>query len=86
MGKINENLITIGTSSTLAINELSKRLENKGNEVFKFGLGQSPFPIPNVVVEELKKNSYKKDYLDVSGLFELRESVAKYFSKLTVIL
>ena len=82
MGKIKENLIDISASSTLAINELSKSLENEGNEIFKFGLGQSPFPIPIVIVEELKKNAYQKDYLNVSGLLGLRESVAKYHSKL----
>ena len=43
--KIKKNLSNIRTSATLAINELSNKLENEGNEIYKFGLGQSPFPV-----------------------------------------
>ena len=81
MAKIKENLINIKTSSTLGINELSIKLENDGREIFKFGLGQSPFPVPDVVVKELKNNAHKKEYLNVSGLYELRQQVAQYHSK-----
>ena len=79
--KIKENIDKIKTSSTLAINELSKKLEKEGKEIFKFGLGQSPFPIPQIIVDELKKYSYKKDYLNVSGLDRLREVIAAYHNK-----
>ena len=41
-------------SSTLAINETSKQLEQQGKKIFKFGFGQSPFKVPEDVVEELK--------------------------------
>ena len=80
MTKIRENLANIKASSTLAINEYSKKLESEGREIFKFGLGQSPFPIPEVMVNELKNNAHQKDYLSVAGLKELRESIAKYHS------
>ncbi len=43
---IQNNIIGLKTSATLAINELSQKLIKDGKEVFKFGLGQSPFPIP----------------------------------------
>ena len=33
-------------SSTLKINEVSKELESKGEKIFKFGFGQSPFEVP----------------------------------------
>ena len=33
-------------SATLAINEKSKDLISKGKKVYKFGFGQSPFPVP----------------------------------------
>ena len=32
-------------SSTLAINETSKQLEQQGKKIFKFGFGQSPFKV-----------------------------------------
>ena len=41
-------------SSTLLINETSKKLEDQGKKIFKFGFGQSPFKVPEDVVEELK--------------------------------
>ena len=71
----------ITPSSTLLINEISSQLEEKGKEVFKFGLGQSPFPIPQELVKALKENAHQKDYLSVSGLIELRKAVAKYHNK-----
>ena len=76
--KIKKELLNLKTSATLAINELSKKLEKEGKEIFKFGLGQSPFPIPNSIVKELKKHSHQKNYLNVSGLRKLCEEIAKY--------
>ena len=77
---IQNNIIGLKTSATLAINELSQKLIKEGREVFKFGLGQSPFPIPEVIVDELKKHAHQKDYINVSGLIGLREEVANYHS------
>ena len=68
-------------SSTLRINEISNKLLDEGKNVYKFGLGQSPFPVPEILIETLKKNAHQKDYLNVSGLLKLREVVAKYHSK-----
>lgn len=75
---LNLNVRGLQPSATLAINELSNELIRKGREVFKLGFGQSPFPVPEVVVESLKKNAFQKDYLPVKGLPELREAVAAY--------
>ncbi len=68
-------------SPTLHINELSKQLEAEGKKVYKFGFGQSPFPVPDIVVNELKKEAYQKDYLPVNGLHQLRQAIANYNSK-----
>ena len=68
-------------SSTLRINEISNKLLDEGKNVYKFGLGQSPFPVPEILIETLKKNAHQKDYLNVSGLLKLREVVAAYHSK-----
>ena len=81
MQKIKENLVNIKPSATLAINELSQKLEKEGKKIYKFGLGQSPFPVPDTMVKELQLNAYRKNYLNVSGLLELREAIAKYHSK-----
>tara|TARA_Y100000590_G_scaffold332326_1_gene377835 strand:- start:430 stop:1683 length:1254 start_codon:yes stop_codon:yes gene_type:complete len=81
MNNIKKNLINIKSSSTLAINEASNQLQKEGKEIYKFGLGQSPFPVPSSLVNELKKRAHEKDYLNVSGLLELRKQIAKYHSK-----
>ena len=67
-------------SSTLLMNEESKNLEKEGKQIFKFGFGQSPFQIPEDVVNELKKNSHQNKYLPMQGLSELRDAVALYTS------
>ena len=67
-------------SSTLAINEVTKKLEKQGKKIFKFGFGQSPFKIPADIVEELKSNAHQNKYLPMQGLMELRNAVAKYTS------
>ena len=70
-------------SATLAINEKSKELISKGKKVYKFGFGQSPFPVPESVVLSLKKNAHKKEYMPIQGSLELREAIAKYINKRT---
>ena len=68
-------------SSTLMINETSKQMEAQGKKIFKFGFGQSPFAVPQDVIEELKNNAHQNKYLPMQGLFQLREVIAKYTSK-----
>jgi len=65
-------------SATLAINEESNRLKKSGKKVYKFGFGQSPFPIPESTVSALKANANKQTYLSMQGLEELRLAIANY--------
>ena len=68
-------------SSTLKINEISKKLEDSGKEIFKFGFGQSPFEIPTNIVSALKDNANHNIYLPMQGMKKLREVIAKHVSK-----
>jgi len=68
-------------SSTLLINETSRRLEAQGKKIYKFGFGQSPFKVPENIVKELKDNAHQNKYLPMQGLSELRNAIAKYTSK-----
>jgi aspartate aminotransferase len=65
-------------SPTLAINELSAQLAAEGRIIHRLGFGQSPFPPPAAVVEALCENAWRRDYLSVQGLRELRERVAAF--------
>lgn len=75
---LNLNVRGLKPSATLRINELSNQLIKDGKTVYKFGLGQSPFPVPETVVEALRQNAHQKDYLPVKGLYELRKAVAGF--------
>ena len=75
---LNRNVRGLTPSPTLVINERSNALLREGRDIYKLGLGQSPFPVPPVVVEALKANAHQKDYLPVKGLPDLREAVAGY--------
>jgi aspartate aminotransferase len=68
-------------SSTLLINETSRKLEEQGKKIYKFGFGQSPFKVPEDVVKELKDNAHQNKYLPMQGLSELRNAVANHTSK-----
>ena len=65
-------------SATVAINERSDALRADGRDIIKFGLGQSPFPVPEVVVQALRDHAHEKDYLPVKGLRQLRDAVATF--------
>ncbi|MGD9899615.1 MAG: pyridoxal phosphate-dependent aminotransferase [Calditrichaceae bacterium] len=78
---LNLNVRGLQQSATLRINEISNKMIREGHQIFKLGLGQSPFPVPQVVQEELKANTHQKDYLPVMGLRELRGAVAGYLHR-----
>src|SRR5690606_19972991 len=78
---LNLNVRGMQASATVAINERSNALIAEGREVLKLGLGQSPFPVPEPVVEALRRSAHEKDYLPVKGLTVLREAVAAYHSR-----
>ena len=56
-------------------------MEKEGRKIYRMGFGQSPFPVPEVVVDSLKQNAHRKEYLPVQGLSELRTAVAKFHQK-----
>ncbi len=78
-----KSILKLKPSSTLVINEKSKELIKKGKKVYKFGFGQSPFPVPEKIVSALKENAYRKEYLPIQGLESLRESISKNLKKKT---
>jgi aspartate aminotransferase len=68
-------------SATLAIHARTGELLRQGRRIFKLGLGQSPFPVPEPVVQALRDHAHEKDYLPVHGLRELRDAVAGYHAR-----
>lgn len=78
---LNPNVIGLKESPTLRINQRCKELAAAGKHIYKLGLGQSPFPVPEPVVNALRLYAPQKDYLHVQGLPELRQAVADFHRK-----
>ena len=81
MMKLNPNVMALKESATLRNNQqvLADRREGKGKPIIHFGFGQSPFPVPPLMVEELARQAAQKDYLPTRGLVPLREQIAHYY-------
>jgi aspartate aminotransferase len=78
---IKDQISQLKPSATLAINEESNRLKKSGKKIYKFGFGQSPFPVPESVISALKANANKHTYLPMQGLEELRLAIADDLNK-----
>ena len=71
-----KNILNLKQSSTLVINEKCKEFIRRGKKVYQFGFGQSPFPVPEKIVNALRNNAHRKEYLPIQGLEKLRESIS----------
>ena len=78
---IKKQISLLKPSATLAINEESNRLKKIGKKIYKFGFGQSPFPIPEKIILALKNNADKNKYLPIQGLEELRLAISNYLNQ-----
>ncbi len=65
-------------SETLLIHELSRVKADQGEDIIKFGFGQSPFLPINSAIESLKNRVNHKEYVSVQGIEALRDAVAKF--------
>lgn len=78
---LNTTIQKLKESATLAINQAAKKLRSEGKEVFHFGFGQSPFPVADLVQEELSRHTDKKEYLPTLGLEPLREAICSFYKR-----
>ncbi|MBD3258645.1 aminotransferase class I/II-fold pyridoxal phosphate-dependent enzyme, partial [candidate division GN15 bacterium] len=72
------NVRGLTQSATIAINETSKERQRQGLEVYRLGLGQSPFPVPAPVVAALRQHAHEKDYLPAKGHPVLQDAVVEF--------
>ena len=79
--QLNLNVRGLGLSATLEINERSAALIASGRAISKLGLGQSPFPVPEIMQRRLAANTHQKDYLPVQGLPALRHAICGYLKR-----
>ncbi len=68
-------------SPAVALAARCDEMRAAGIEVYKLALGQSPFPVPERMVEALRQNAGQKDYLPAEGLPALRRAVAGFVER-----
>lgn len=75
---INAKIKSIPHSPTLLVNEQVVAQREKGNQVYHFGFGQSPFPVPELLEKSLAECANLNHYMPSQGLPELTQSIADY--------
>ena len=81
MPQINPHIINLKESATLAINQKARKARAKGEDVYHFGFGQSPFPVHKNIQKALCDHASEKDYLPTLGLPALREKISEFYQK-----
>ena len=82
---LENHLEAIEIPANLRINDQIKQYREKCAETgcnkpyHHFAFGQSPFSPPAKIVEALRKNADKHDYVPTAGIPELREIIAEYY-------
>ena len=71
----------LAISPAIAMAERCDRMRGAGEDVYKLALGQSPFPVPDRIVEALRGHAGEKDYLPADGLPLLRRAVARFVER-----
>jgi aspartate aminotransferase len=69
-------------SQTLLANQLSRERASKGEQVFSFGFGQSPFPVPDEIRAALADAAHRKEYMSVQGHPPLRDAIVDFHKQL----
>jgi len=64
-------------SETLLINQLSQMRSDNNEKVYKFGFGQSPFPVPKPITQALADAAHRKEYMSVQGHLPLRRAICE---------
>ena len=57
--KINKNISSVKLSATLAINQQVKIMRSNGRAISHFGFGESPFPVPEQMLQNLSMQIIK---------------------------
>ena len=74
-----DRVFRIGTEAAFALGALIREVEDRGERVIRCNLGQPDFPLPEHIVEAVKRALDKglTTYCDPQGILELRVAVAR---------
>ena len=71
----------LAPSAAITMAERCDARAASGLDVTRLALGQSPFPVPDVMVAALRAAAAERDYLPVRGLPALRRTIAEYVER-----
>ncbi len=79
--ELNERVLRVQPSATLAISAEAKRLAAEGKPVINMGVGEPDFPTPEHIIRAAEKamREGKTFYTPAKGIPELLEAVADYY-------
>ncbi len=68
-------------SATLSLNEMVRELWEAGRDVYHLGFGESRFPVHPKIAQALQNNVHQRSYLPALGIWELRETIARFYQR-----
>ncbi|XP_076034350.1 aspartate aminotransferase-like isoform X2 [Oratosquilla oratoria] len=71
------NLVQKGIAQNIDFNEKIKKMMKEGRRVTHFGFGQSPFPVPECLVDFAKEFAHVYGYVSMTGIPELRQAIVQ---------
>ena len=71
----------LAPSPTLYINERVRQMWAAGETVYHLGFGESRFPAHPSIVRALAENGARRSYLSGTGLPELRQAIAEFYTR-----
>jgi len=85
---LEQHLDTIQIPANLRINDQIKKYRKRCASIgcrrpyHHFAFGQSPFSPPKKIIQALKDNAHKHDYVPTAGIPELRVAISNYYNKI----
>ena len=65
---LRRDLSAYAGASNLSLNDKVLQLIKEGHEIYHLAFGQSPFPVPDKLVQGLCKHAGRNEYLSTKGL------------------
>lgn len=82
MIELSDEINSIPHSPTLWANDLVWEKRGKGEQVFHMGFGESPFPVPERLLQAVADNAGRQQYYPAPGVPEILETIREYYRPL----
>ncbi|SCC90019.1 Aspartate aminotransferase [Chlamydiales bacterium SCGC AG-110-P3] len=77
---LDARILELGESATLVAKRVARERKASGDSLYDWGLGQSPFPVPDLLVSAVAAHANQAFYAPVEGILSLRQAIADRFT------